>query len=64
MYISTKLQQALICVSFLVCPVLESKSKFNIIAVAKALKRPHSLNIHLIDSDLCLQLLVILLFAL
>ncbi len=59
-----KLQQALICVSLLARPVLEPKSKFNVIAVAKALKRPCSLNIHLIDSNLFLRLLVILCYLL
>lgn len=38
MYISAKLQQALISVSFPACPVPESKFKFNIIAEAEALK--------------------------
>lgn len=62
MYISAKLQQALISVSFPACPVLESKFKFNVLAVAKVLKRPRSLNMHLIDFVLFLQFLAILCF--
>lgn len=54
MYISAKkkkkqqLQSSNLCLIF--WRVLESKFKFNVIAVARALKRPRSLNIHSTDS--------------